>query len=584
MSESAAPSSHKKLGQLASTAICGNDITSSCLYVSALAIMQAGQWAWLALLIVAGVLYLFRRIYGEVVGALPLNGGAYNALLNTTSKPVSSLAATLTLLSYMATAVISALESMHYVHSLWFGLPVIGATIGLLAVFMLLTIIGIGESSMVAVVIFIFHMFSLTLLLVVGGFYLASHGLGTLTANFATPVEGGMGRALLFGFAAAMLGISGFESSSNFVEEQKKGVFPKTLRNMWIAVTVFNPSMAILALALIPIPEVRNHQEALLAHLGDVAGGGWLQTVISVDAALVLAGAVLTSFVGVTGLVRRMTLDRILPQFLLKESRRGTPHRIIIGFFALAVSVLFITDGDLEALAGVYTISFLAVMALFAIGNILLKVRRARLPRPEKASWIAIMIALPAVIVGIAGNVIKHPEYFQVFLVYFLPAVVLVAIMLGRIGLLKALIFTVRGIADAASKISSHWSTALQTKIDEINSQQIVFFTGGDSRANLNEAMLYVRRNEHTNRLKVVHVVSDNGEPPPNLARDLKFLDELYPELDVDFVVVDGKFGPSLINELSKQWKIPNNFMFIGSPGDSFPYGIAELGGVRLII
>ena len=38
----------------------------------------------------------------------PLNGGAYNALLNTTSKSLASMAACLTLLSYMATAVISA--------------------------------------------------------------------------------------------------------------------------------------------------------------------------------------------------------------------------------------------------------------------------------------------------------------------------------------------------------------------------------------------------------------------------------------------------------------------------------------------
>ncbi len=98
----------KKLGELSATAICGNDISSSCLYVSALAIAYAGQYAWVSLLIVALVLFLFRKIYGEVVGALPLNGGAYNALLNTTSKSTASIAATLTLLSYMATAVISA--------------------------------------------------------------------------------------------------------------------------------------------------------------------------------------------------------------------------------------------------------------------------------------------------------------------------------------------------------------------------------------------------------------------------------------------------------------------------------------------
>src|SRR5665811_313843 len=93
--------SKKKLNQLEATAICGNDISSSCLYVSALAIVYAGQYAWISLLMVAGVLFLFRKIYGEVVGALPLNGGAYNALLNTTKKSTASIAASLTVLSYI---------------------------------------------------------------------------------------------------------------------------------------------------------------------------------------------------------------------------------------------------------------------------------------------------------------------------------------------------------------------------------------------------------------------------------------------------------------------------------------------------
>ncbi|HHB75395.1 MAG TPA: amino acid permease, partial [Desulfobulbus sp.] len=153
-----------KLSELQATAICGNDITSSVLYVSALTIIAAGQYAWISLLIVAVVLYLFRKIYGEVVGALPLNGGAYNALLNTTSKQVASLAAALTLLSYMATAVISASEAMHYLHSIIPALPITSATIGLLSFFMGLTILGIGESAMVAVIIFLFHLTTLVLL------------------------------------------------------------------------------------------------------------------------------------------------------------------------------------------------------------------------------------------------------------------------------------------------------------------------------------------------------------------------------------------------------------------------------------
>ena len=52
----------------------------------------------------------------------------------------------------------------------------------------------------------------------------------------------------------------------------------------------------------------------------------------------------------------------------------------------------------------------------------------------------------------------------------------------------------------------------------------------------------------------------------------------------IELVVVEGTFGPALIQELSRKWRIPANFMFIGSPGDHFLYGLAELGGVRLII
>jgi len=573
-----------KLNQLEATAICGNDITSSCLYVSALTILQAGKWAPLALLIVAAVLFLYRKIYAEVVGALPLNGGAYNALLNTTSKKVASLAACLTLLSYMATAVISASEAMQYVHSLWHALPVIAATIVLLAAFMSLSIMGIGESARVAVFIFITHIATLFLLLGVGVLFVLRGGPATLVENLSAPMEISVPQALFFGFAAAMLGISGFESSSNFVEEQNRGVFPKTLRNMWGAVSFFNPSIALLALALVPIAEVPENQEALLSYMGLVAGGRWLSVLVSVDAALVLSGAVLTSYVGVTGLVRRMTLDRCLPQLLLKTNRMGTTHRIIIGFFLLAVSVLLLTHGNLGALAGVYTVSFLAVMALFGVGNVLLKVRRARLPRPTIARWPSVFVAIAAVLSALIGNALLNPAYLRVFFGYFVPALLIVGTMLGRIQILRGILFMIRAASEAITDRTKRAATAISDKIEQINSQRFVFFTRGDSIANLNEAMLYVRRNEHTNYIKVAIVYSDKKEIPARLKHDLEFLGEAYPEIDIEYVEVEGAFGPQLIEKLSKKWKIPSNFMFIGSPGDHFPYRLEELGGVRLII
>lgn len=680
---------HTRLGQLASTAICGNDITSSCLYVSALAIVYAGKLAPISLLMVAAVLFLFRKIYAEVVGALPLNGGAYNALLNTTSKKAASVAACLTVLSYMATAVISALEGMHYVHNLWHGLDVMTATIALLAFFMVLTIIGITESAVVAIGIFITHLTTLSVLLIVGVvFVFTSGGVETAKENFATELpaapgandefadlssdedEGGSSSlwlALFFGFSVSMLGISGFESSSNFVEEQEEGVFPKTLRNMWIAVSFFNPLMALLALAVLSMVEVDQNQTALLAHMGGVVGGKWLSILVSIDAALVLSGAVLTSFVGVTGLVHRMTLDRCLPQFLLKTNRRGTTHRIIIAFFLLCVSVLWITqnpvpegtaetvmktvqanvqveedaspdqvrrsvnravlslddsilspegkeifrslskddraqlplmtvedlqgkmetageNAQIKKLAGIYTISFLAVMALFGLGNVLLKVKRANLPRPARARWASVFVAIGAVICGLIGNAMINSSYVWTFFQYFIPCMLVILIMLGRIDLLKASLTVVRSITASIVGPMTHMAKWVREKIDEINAQQIVFFTRGDNIANLNNALLYVRENEHTNRLKIVIITNDQVKVPEKLPEELDFLNKAYPEIDVEFVALEGVFSPELIQKLSDEWQIPKNLMFIGSPGGRLPYDLAELGGVRLII
>jgi|SRR6476661_4874019 len=578
-------SHEKKLNELEATAICGNDISSSCLYVSALSIAYAGQYAWIALLIVGAVLFLFRKIYGEVVGALPLNGGAYNVLLNTTSKRNAAVAACLTILSYMATAVLSASEAMHYLHTLWHGLPVMWATVGLLGLFLALTLLGMSESAIVAIIIFLTHLLSLTILVGATIWFLSTHGLDNLSLNFQLPTKGGsILTALFFGFSAAMLGISGFESSANFVEEQARGVFQKTLRNMWVVVTLFNPLIAFLAIAALPLVEVGQHTETLLSHMGDKTGGPWLGTLISIDAVAVLSGAVLTSFVGVSGLMKRMTLDRILPQFFLKENKRGSNYAILITFFLLCISVLAITNGQLGPLAGVYTISFLSVMAFFAIGNFLLKGKRPKLPRPVYAGISTVALALLGVLVALFGNVKIHPDYLVVFLQYFIPTMLLVSVMLNRIAILNLVMSAADSLAKHSPRLSRYGRLAANRQLRELSKQEFVFFTKGDNVANLNKVMAYVVENEFTNRLKIVTLLKDGEKFPEELLNDIRVLDRAYEQIVVDFVTLDGQFGPELIDRLSSEWNIPKNFMFIGSPGDRFPYQISELGGVRLII
>jgi hypothetical protein len=65
---------------------------------------------------------------------------------------------------------------------------------------------------------------------------------------------------------------------------------------------------------------------------------------------------------------------------------------------------------DLIALAGVYTFSFLAVMGLF--GDLLLKFKRKKLPRPEKARGIAVVTAVILVIVAFVNVQLNVDSFY----------------------------------------------------------------------------------------------------------------------------------------------------------------------------
>ena len=251
---------------------------------------------------------------------------------------------------------------------------------------------------------------------------------------------------------------------------------------MWVAVTVINPLMALLAIFILPLATVGENKEALLSFMGNEIGGQWLSILISVDAVLVLCGAVLTSFVGVSGLMKRMTLDRVLPQILLKETKWQLAEDIDLVLFALR-SVLLITNGDIGALAGVYTISFLSVMAFFAYGNFLLKIKRARLPRPETAKAFVVFIAMLAVISALYGNVRLHPEHLVVFLQYFVPTFMLTFIFLKRNVILEYLMVVVSSFLDTMHHFAALSRLRLSRAIRQLTDQEFVYFTKGDNVA-----------------------------------------------------------------------------------------------------
>jgi len=570
----------KRLNQWLATGICGNDISSSCLYVSAIAAVFAGVLAPVVLLAVVILLYLYKKVYTEVVEALPLNGGTYNCLLNSTSKFAAALAACMTILSYIATAVISSKTAVEYLHSISPTFGVIEGTITVLGVFAVLAIIGITESAVVALTIFIFHMSTLTVFCVLGFISMPSD-FHIFKGNLATlPMGQDLLIAVCLGFSAALLGISGFESSANFVEEQDVGVFRKTLRNMLIAVAVFNPLISVLSLNLLPLEQIITNKDYLLAEMAHHMGGDTLTLIVVIDAAAVLSGAVLTSFVGVTGLVQRMALDQCLPQFLLKKNRRGTSHRIIISFFLLCSSILLVTKGSLLSLAGVYTISFLGVMTLFGIGNILLKIRRKELKRTYRAGWTTILVAITATTLGMLGNVVIDYKNLLFFMQYFIPTVFLVVLMYLRIPIL-------RGVLQVLNNLMTRillWRTSIIDNITAITEQRVILFTRGGNLARLNTAFMYIIKNESSRSVIVLHLYN---HPEHNKEQDIQHsldtLKEIYPTLKSNLVVRKEKFSSEIVDAVSKEFGVPINNIFIGAPEEKHSFSIQDLGGVRVI-
>jgi amino acid transporter len=600
---------HIRLNQFFATSICGNDILSSVLYVSGIVIPIAGVYSPIILFVVGLVLLLYKGVYREVVEAMPINGGCYNALLNGTGKNLAATAGVLTILSYVATAVISSKAGVDYLSTI---IPttilsdtirpsaIIIGTIAVLGAFALLVISGVKDSAKVALGIFSFHIITLTSFVVLGLIHIMKSGneFGENVVfttqhlvekmSVATNLNNlqSLGLIILLGFSASLLGVSGFESSANFVEEQKKGVFKKTLRNMLIGVIVFNPLVALVALSLNNIETIEANKNFLLAFQAQVIGGDFFKYMMVIDAFLVLCGAVLTAFVGISGLVNRMGLDECLPISLTKKNSQGSYPIIISAFFGFCVSILLVTQGNTSLLGGVYAISFLAVMSMFAIANLILKSTRPDLKRPYRVNPLITIIAGTCTLIGLFGNIISvdgqlgNFSNIIYFLLYFIPLFTFVICFVYRDRLVSFLM----GI----TKNTTFLHIPLSKYFKKIIAGEYLVFVHTPER--LFQTLSYIHQNEAGRNVLIVHC-NDSSDPQDEVhAKQIKeFIPLLqqsgvYPHLNIDYVEKQGEFNPQMVHDVSESHNIPKNRIFVGSLHDYFTYEYQDLGGVRIIV
>jgi amino acid transporter len=374
--------------------IVGADIGTSVFYSTGILFALVGFAAPWFVLFVVGAMWLFKLTYQEGCSVNPLNGGAYSMALSTMGRRTALVIGSLIILTYLATAVVSALSGAYYLSSLWGGgwpawkifavaaIPIVG--------FALLNLRGIKESAKLVFVIAAIH-FTILLVMDAWGLYLAFtqgaewsrlwHGLGSLTPH-----------AFLLGFAAAFLGITGFESAAQIVEEIEEPV-SRSIRRIYLAivllVSITAPLSAALSLVLMSEEQIAAYRNNMLSGLAMVEGGQIGLTILVLNAVFVLFAAVNTAYVAATGLMTTMSHQGNLPSVVLKRwveknpRLQGYPY-VALPFMLVCLAMLAVFPGAVDRLGEIYGMAFLGVMIAYSAGVILMRLHHpAKVARSE---------------------------------------------------------------------------------------------------------------------------------------------------------------------------------------------------------
>ena len=437
------------LNWFVSAGIVGADIGTSVFYSTGFLFPIVGYIAPLFVLSTCLALWIFKRTYEEGLAMSPRNGGAYSMILRTMGRRAAVAAGALTFVSYLATAAVSSLAGSKYICSL-FGLDVPTSTVVLIAFipilfFGILNTKGIKEPAKIVTGIASFHFVFLFLIGLWGLGYLLFHFSELNMGKFLTVFEGDKKLTwplLAYGFAAAFLGITGFESAAQIIEAMKQPQI-KTLEKLYktviLAVSFTAPLISFTCLALLTSEEIHQNMDHLLSGLAYKLGGNPLKTLLVINAGFTLFAATNTALVGFVGLATTMAKNGNLPQTFLKRilhkypSFEGYPY-IILPFVLITMGMSALVAGEVEIAAKVYGIAFLGVMVSFAIGVLLMRNKGFKKSTPQeylskkvlayKGKIFSVPALLTAFILGFSMLILISRSNSQVlFMLTFLLAV-----------------------------------------------------------------------------------------------------------------------------------------------------------------
>ncbi|KAI6115380.1 amino acid permease-domain-containing protein [Pisolithus croceorrhizus] len=572
--------SQQVLGRFEASALAANDILGGVFYTLPSVFAISGVYSPISLLVAALSLFLWRPIMEELGSALPISGAPYTYILNASTKSVARVGAALLLLDFAATAVTSAATAMSYLAGeLAIPFPVYVGTLLVFVLFTAVSLAGLKESARIASGVLSFHLLTMITLVICSIVTWVSLGPSQLKANWAvgraeTPM--GVLRHIFNGGCVSMLGLTGFECAPAYAAKMRPGSYPSVLRNLHWSALVFNTTISLLVLALVPLDA--ESQGNVLSMLADKVAGRWLRTWVAIDAVVVLCAGVLTGVLSACELLCELSHDRVLPRtFRAPLPLTGAPYISVLCFIGFSIAIYASTGANLTIISEIFSAAWLAVMMLFPISLVLLRFSRPRLPRVSRCSFTVIIGATVVSAVVLAGNIGINPVIAGWFSLYSSILIISFSVANNKVAILRWVYWTYDQIPLLHEwKLIRGWGTGLISLMRRLKRQEVCILVNTDEINYLFNMILYVRQNEETSHLKIVYF--SVGMVLPELEANAKILDEAFPEITIDLVLVEEQFTPQNVAALAHQLNTPTSLMFMSCPGPSFPYSVAEFG------
>lgn len=415
-----------QIGLASAVALFGVDYFSSFFYASgemmqALHPMGLQHYAWIPVVVVALVNFIFGGLYIYSLGPFNEGGGSYTASMRYLA-PVLSLIVAVTLLEdYVMTIVVSTLSGADQFLSIlgqfgthWYWHFALGATFATAMWYM--TIRGRGESA--RTVFILLGVFVLLTFVLAGGLvYAAVSGSVKPAAHAPVEHQATLGAALFALLVSSMKGLvalTGLEAMSNgiqFVKDEDAGIIRWGKRHLprykrlWafysgkVGVGRFVQTSFLfyggLTTAFAAIFAVHfNVFDGTLGRtlVGNLAyigysvfpNGKLLFAAYQILSVLLLAAASMTAFQDTQATAWRDVAIGEVPQFVCYRDKKGTFTRSVTATFVLSIAIMFLVGGETTHAIPFYGIGVflpIMIMGLAIRKHILAEVKNAHVRR-----------------------------------------------------------------------------------------------------------------------------------------------------------------------------------------------------------